>query len=254
MGEETWLVQGDEPVSHASALWLVGRDYPALGPVALATHPKGGALGISRGRLPKPYAHVEPNEDAALLVHTDGGVLLAVTDGFNGADASILVLEAVRDSADALVVADPRMFEKETGALMERIVPRVRALAPADTTLVTMAVYGESVHVASFGDSIAFSASHPEPLVPPDDFWLARNAHGRLGLEPHLAHFCRKGNERIAVVSDGIANYVPDPGQIPGWLARAADDRAAARMLLEEALNGGAGDNVALVTYGGDSP
>ncbi len=256
MGAEERLGTGWAPMSGSapSAVWLLGRDYPSLGPVALVAHPRGGALGISRGRLPKPYPHVEPNEDAALLVHTERGVLLGVVDGFNGADAALLTIEAVREAADDLVVAEPKAFDEAIGLLLERMLPQIRAVAPANTTLVVMALYGSSVHVASFGDSVAYRASRADPIIPPESFWLARDTQGGLEVGAHTEHFRREAGERLAVVSDGVTNFVPDPGQISGWLEKAPTDRAAARLVLEEALAGGAGDNVAVVTFGGDPP
>ena len=52
----------------------------------------------------------------------------------------------------------------------------------------------------------------------------------------------------IAVVSDGITNFIPDPTQIHGILEAAECDASAARALAEHAMTGGAGDNVAVAT------
>ncbi len=238
-------------MSSPSAVWLLGSDYPDLGPIALVSHSCGGALGLSRGRLPKPYAHVDPNEDAALLRHTARGTLLAVADGFNGAVAAELVLDAVHLAAAELVVGDPGAFEGAVAALIARTAAPIRAVAPSDTTLVLMAVLGDRVHVASFGDSAAYRALRREPLLPPTRPGLAALGLGSFAPEAHTTHFEREAGERVAVVSDGVTNYVADPAEIPTWLEGAADDREAVRAILEAALEGGAGDNVAAVTYRG---
>src|SRR5215470_12737194 len=95
------------------AIALLGKDWPELGPVGLLELPDGGAVAISRGAHPKPYAHTDPNEDAVLLVRTDAGVLLAIADGFNGSEASELGLAEVRARASALLEASGEAFRAE---------------------------------------------------------------------------------------------------------------------------------------------
>src|SRR5262245_64908204 len=108
------------------AIALLGRDWPELGPLGLADLPDGGALALSRGAQPKAYPHTDPNEDAALLVRTDAGVLLAVADGFNGCEVSELVIAQVRARAGELVEARGEAFRGE----MVRLAGAVRAGVP----------------------------------------------------------------------------------------------------------------------------
>ena len=71
---------------------------------------------------------------------------------------------------------------------------------------------------------------------------------------PFTAHFTREAGERVAVVSDGITNFLRDPARIPVWLAEAPDDTSAVRRIAEAALSSGAGDNLAVVAYEGPGP
>ncbi len=241
-------------IAH-SAVWLLGRDFPELGPVGLVGNPIGGALAISRGRFPKPYAHVDPNEDAALLVHTRSGSVIAVADGFNGAAAAELALEAVRESADRLVVEEPEAFDLAIRERARALAVELQGVAPSSTCLVLIAVCGQACHVASFGDSSAFRANTTAVLVPPNELpWPPGRAKPELLDTSFTAHFVRAPGERVAVVTDGITNYVREPTRIPSWLAEARDDTEAVRRIAEAALDAGAGDNLAVVAYGGPGP
>jgi hypothetical protein len=69
-------------------LMLRGADHPDLGEREVLALDAEHAIGISAGRLPKSYWHLDPNEDAALLSVSPTWALLAVADGHHGADAS----------------------------------------------------------------------------------------------------------------------------------------------------------------------
>lgn len=71
---------------------LRGREHPILGAVA-AVAEAGAAIALSRGGAVKRYAHVDPNEDAALFSAGPAGVLLAVADGHGGDAAAEVALE-----------------------------------------------------------------------------------------------------------------------------------------------------------------
>ncbi len=71
---------------------LRGREHPILGAVAVVSEGPL-AIALSRGGAPKRYAHVDPNEDAAVFAAGPGGLLLAVADGHNGHSAAETALE-----------------------------------------------------------------------------------------------------------------------------------------------------------------
>jgi serine/threonine protein phosphatase PrpC len=238
-----------------SAIWLLGRDYTEFGTLGLVAHPGGGALALSRGLVPKPYAHTDPNEDVALLVHADPGALLAVADGFNGAAASEIALETLHEQTERLLVQDAATFDERVRELFRSVSARTRPVLPSRTCLVLMAVVDGTCHAASFGDSTAFRAHDSQPLLLENTLIPGPNPspHALAG-SGFTAHFKRAPGERVAVVSDGITNFVPDPERIPTFLEEAQDDVEAAQQIAESALRGGAGDNVAVVVYGGSAP
>jgi hypothetical protein len=206
------------------AISLLGRDWPELGPLALVELDDGGALALSRGAKPKPYAHKDPNEDAALFVRLPIGALLAVADGFNGFDAAALAIERVQAFAERLVAS--------SGAGVPRADPR-----PASTTCARACPASESRARVSWwrrcaararswraGDAFAFRAGSPLPLIPQNAIVpaRARPARDRPGaLVPHVE---RAPGERVALVSDGVINFMPDPPEIPELLASAPSD------------------------------
>jgi hypothetical protein len=75
-----------------NAALLRGREHPEIGALAEVACDDTGAA-ISRGGAPKPYPHVDPNEDAALVARGTRGLLVAVADGHWGYRAAESVLE-----------------------------------------------------------------------------------------------------------------------------------------------------------------
>jgi serine/threonine protein phosphatase PrpC len=71
---------------------LRGREHVELGAIA-AVAEGCGAIALSLGGAKKQYAHVDPNEDAALLALGPAGVLVAVADGHHGFEAAEVALE-----------------------------------------------------------------------------------------------------------------------------------------------------------------
>jgi serine/threonine protein phosphatase PrpC len=229
------------------ALCLLGRDFPTLGPLGLAGFPDGGAIALSRGARPKPYRHVDPNEDAGLLVREGAGRLLAVADGFNGRRASEIAIERLRARASELLVSEVGAFEAAARALLEAIARDLADVGPSRTCLLFAALVGPRCHWASLGDSHLFRATAPEPVNGSSSLVLGP----RLPRLPAAPHWCdsfeREPGERIALASDGVANFVADPARIHAFVQEAASDRDAVRRLALEAMRGGAGDNVVVV-------
>ncbi len=89
-------------VSQA-ALW--GDEHTELGEMAVAPLRPSAAVALSRGKFPKGYPHLDPNEDAVLAA-TDGVTwLLAVADGHNGFDAARAAVAALQTGAAAILKA-----------------------------------------------------------------------------------------------------------------------------------------------------
>jgi hypothetical protein len=112
---------------------------------------------------------------------------------------------------------------------------------------------GPLCHWANFGDSGLFRASERDQLQPPNGLILgAPLGSWSVGnTPPWWGSFEREPDERIAVVTDGVINFIPSEGEIHAALRDAEDDVSAAVHLCQRAMLGGAGDNVAAAVIGG---
>ena len=236
------------------AIELLGSHWPELGPLALVELDDGGALALSRGAKPKSYPHKDPNEDAALLVRLPIGALLAIADGFNGFDAASLAIERVRARAEGLVASADAAFRAQVLDLVDDVRARLPRGSESRACLVVAALRGGRGELASFGDAFAFRSNAPLPLAPQNAIVLG-SERGPREIDPARWYrsFERAPGERVALVSDGVINFMPDPSEIPGLLASAASDLDCARALALIALRGGAGDNVAVAAFAGDT-
>jgi len=235
------------------ARWLElrGRDYPRLGPLAHAALADGGALALSRGEFHKPYAHVDPNEDGALLFRDGAAALLAVVDGFNGVAASEAGLDAVREHAPALAAAPDEDFER---CMKEALASGARALAGerrSRSCVLVAVIAGGVCRWASVGDCALWRAGADAAVTERDN---------RIVLGPGLVdgvpegvrwsgRFELRAGERVALMSDGVLNFVPDGDWIGEILRDAPDDATAAVALARAAMESGAGDNVAVAAF-----
>jgi serine/threonine protein phosphatase PrpC len=234
------------------AISLLGRHWPELGPLALVELDDGGALALSRGAQPKSYAHTDPNEDAALMVRLPAGVLLAVADGHNGLEAAELAIVRAQAGADFLLAATGADFRVRICELLDDVRARLTRGSRSRATLVLAALHADRVELASFGDAYAFRSGSPTPLIPPNAI-LVGSDHSPRDIEPaRWYRSCERApGERVALVSDGVINFMPDPSEIPGLLAAATGDLACVRTIALAALRGGAGDNVAVAAFAG---
>ncbi len=186
-------------------------------------------------------------------MRTPEGVALAVADGYNGSAASEQSLDAVRDAACALLVEDDEAFERVGAELARSIAASLAGVAPSRSCLLVAALRAGRCHFASFGDSALFRAGARGQLNAINELKLRPSLAARKLLTPlWCGGFERAPGERIAVVSDGVTNFMQDPASLPRLLADAPDDAAAARSIAEAALDGGAGDNVAVAVFGAE--
>ena len=92
------------PPTFHSAL-LLGEDHTELEEVAITEVAPNLAIGISRGRFPKGYPHIDPNEDAAYAATDGTTTVLAVADGHQGFDAARAATSAIADTAPGVIDA-----------------------------------------------------------------------------------------------------------------------------------------------------
>ncbi len=230
-------------------LLLLGRHYTTLGPLALAELPDGGALALTRGAVRKAYRYVDPNEDAALLVRTEHGTLLAVADGYNGSSASEFAIESVSACAAELIQTPGERFSGRVEQLALDISAQLRALDPARSCLLIAVVTGRSCRWLSLGDSILFRSTSPDVASPSNDLVLDPRLRALPAREDFwVGSFELKPGERIAAVTDGVTNFVAEPAVVSNLLSKAASDVHAARAVASAAMRGGAGDNIGIAT------
>jgi len=155
---------------------LRGREHTRLGVTAAVAEGRA-AIALSRGGAPKSYRYRDPNEDAALFVEAEGGILLAVADGHGGCDASETALEKLLATYAPAWTARTASGLRETwgnlafaalGALNAAILERV-ALGGTPTARTTIALAllrpaDDLLAFASFGDSHVFQLAAGEVL------------------------------------------------------------------------------------------
>jgi len=159
---------------------LRGREHTRIGAVGAVAQGRA-AVALSRGGAGKPYAHQEPNEDAALFAYGRHGGLAAVADGHFGATGAELALQYVLERAAPGWLgpdgppADDGAWRAEALAKFAEIDAAIVArgrdagLMAAPTTLcvaVTRPAAGRFWH-ASIGDSHLFEV-HGEAAVARD--------------------------------------------------------------------------------------
>lgn len=230
---------------------LYGADHTELDAATVADLDAATTVALTRGRFPKGYASVDPNEDAVLGAAGPAGRVLAVADGHNGVEASHAALRALAAHAEGLVTGPghggevvARLFEEAisaTAAALDGVAP------PRDrsrTALTVACVRPGEVHAGTLGDTVAAvvrgtrvrRVGRAGPFLGP---------HSPL---PAIARARLREGDVVVVFSDGLGDFLAG-----GWepaLAQAVASTSAAGAtathLVERAMSGGAGDNVAV--------
>ncbi len=244
----------EEDRLSVAALW--GHDSEELGAIEVLQPSPSLGLACGRGALPKPYAHLDPNEDAAAVAWGPDATVLVVADAHNGRDASEIavgrVLDAVGDEPAGLLAEDVLvdLFLDIGRAIIAGTVGHDGQRRASRTTLALACIAQGRLQWASMGDSevLVLGASSRGLTTPSHDFLGA----------PRLRHDVRRSldlgttgladDDWVALVTDGFTNYTAavDPVQGALWaLAKAPAPGDAAGALVRHAYASGAGDNVA---------
>jgi hypothetical protein len=253
---------------------LFGRTQQALGGVG-EDAADGVAVALTRGGAAKPYAHTEPNEDAAFAARGAHGALVAVADGHWGVRSAEIAIEQLRDrfAADWLDGA-ARSADRWYQDVLHALASMNDAMLAAQTedersrTTFALALLRESERLlvaASVGDSHLFVATPDgvrEILPRPKKFAVL--GHERCSVS-QLERFTRcdvrplDAIEAAVAVTDGLSEQgigVEDPEaavRAAVEAARAAPPaeraRSTARAIVDAAVAAHvehrAGDNVA---------
>jgi serine/threonine protein phosphatase PrpC len=145
-----------------------GREHTELGAIDIVAE-GSGAIAISIGGAKKRYAHVDPNEDSALLALGPAGMLVAVADGHHGFEAAEVALEYLANypaphwTEPGTVRADT--WRRQVGAVLEDTNRAIRAERPGSaegscTTLAMALVLPKdgALLYATIGDSHLYRA------------------------------------------------------------------------------------------------
>lgn len=245
----------------SSSVIVLGVDHEAPGATFTAPVGDGAALGIARGWRPKPYAYVDPNEDAVAAVIGEHAQMLVVADGHNGRRASHDAVRAVVD----LLGGGPHRPELGVEGLVDVVASvddRVSAVPAAGrvrsrTTLVVALRSRSVLQWVSVGDSalLAVTAERSHLLSRPTR-WFVGDGLGRDAILRTLpaGTVDLPASAAVLLATDGWTDYLPR-GMTPQAAAAAAVSGAdgpetAVRAVLSQAREGGAGDNVGVVVSG----
>lgn len=208
------------------------------------------AAALSRGRHPKGYPHVDPNEDAVLAVGGPGGAFVAALDGHDGADSASAALAALVAPAVGLCGTD-EVVETDLAAALRAARSAVAAAleglerprAQSRTALSVALVRGARLLHVTYGDtSVVLVRRGRGRLLSGTGDWLGPETP-----TPRVASARLKDGDQVVVVSDGISDFLG-----PGWLAdvaaavTAAAPEDACLRLISLAGDRGAGDNLAI--------
>jgi serine/threonine protein phosphatase PrpC len=144
-------------ITYSSAL-LLGSENTELGAVAVEALSDDLAIGLSRGRFPKSYSHIDPNEDAAFAATNGSASLIAVADGHNGRDAAEAAIEAIAEAASEViaapaVTATKRLLALASGGVRSAVSQLQPPRDQSRTALTLCFTVGNEMATATLGDS-----------------------------------------------------------------------------------------------------
>lgn len=223
-----------------------------LGEIAALSLGDDCAIALSRGRHPKGYAYLDPNEDAVGAAVDRETWLLAVVDGHWGFEAAQAALSAVMANSGPMSETDPHeviaeRFNSAAVAVAQAIDAAEGRRRDSRTTLTVAIVRGIEVSSATLGDSVAV-------LVTDDQIRQLRPASaGFLGPGTEVSRISVETVEAspgdvVVVCTDGLTAFL---GR--GWADELAelvreqtDPQQMVTSAIEAAFAGGAGDNIAV--------
>lgn len=222
---------------------LFGRDHTELGKLAVIEITPRLAIGISRGRFPKGYAHVDPNEDAVFAATDGETTVLAVADGHNGVDASHQTIEAIASTASETI--------NSPGGLLDRL---VRAAVESFTdlgdercrTALTVCVLDHTgVSAVTFGDTGVIVAGRRHSRV----YQGSSPFLGQQTGKPERLDLEQENSIALGVATDGVFGFMPKSVQGHHQPARAEIAQEYVERVIDLAFKGGAGDNIAVAAH-----
>jgi serine/threonine protein phosphatase PrpC len=253
----------DRPRSNGEAVraMLLGRDYTGPGAMATLRADARTAVGIARGWRPKPYAYVDPNEDAVAVAADDDVQLLVVADGHNGYRASHVAIESVLGALGATL---PRadLDDDDLVDLFARADQDIAEVVPPfgprnRTTLIVALRTRDTVQWAGVGDSaLLIVGAGVTAALPAQTRWFLGDHLSSPAMRESLARgrTAVPAHAWLVLATDGYTDYLPVPRPpaeaTQAFLRGVSDAERAAEALMRQARKGGAGDNVGVSISG----
>jgi serine/threonine protein phosphatase PrpC len=239
---------------------LLGREHTSPGAMATDTVDARTAVGLARGWRPKPYAYVDPNEDAVGIVADTDAQLLVVADGHNGHRASheavAVVVDELGDRLAAVELSDDVVVTL-IGKVEQRISQVVAPFGPRTrTTLVVALRRRQALQWLGVGDSALLIVGSDTRELPAQTGWFCGDQLAPAAVHNSLArgHVAVAPNAWVVLATDGYTDYLPvrrPPAEATKTFLRGVTAPATAvDALLRQARRGGAGDNVAVAVSG----
>ena len=232
---------------------LLGEDYPELEQIRVREFAPNVAIGISRGRFPKGYPHVDANEDAVYAATDGTTTVLAVADGHNGFDAARSAMMAIaaatpRFMNGALETVIRQISMAALAAVSEAVPPLPPPRDTSETSLTIAAIRDNAVATTTIGDTALFVVAGRRITRHGTDTEYVSPTTDAAAIEFISAKISAKAV--VILASDGFLDFAADPRTALRTAATLAVSDAA-NQLISEAFAGGAGDNIAIALYTG---
>jgi len=230
---------------------LLGSDHTELEEIAIQAITQNLAIGISRGRFPKGYPHVDPNEDAAYAATDGTTTILAVADGHHGFNAAQAAIAAIAEVAPPSIEEDPETVVRTLG---EAAIRAVAATVPglpgprksSRTSLTICVLRNGSLATLTIGDTACFLATRrrARQIGTTTDFLGPNTTAEALLLETTVV----QPEAAVVVTTDGFLDFASG---VEGTLRTTSNLSAneGVEELLSAAFSGGAGDNIAAAVF-----
>jgi serine/threonine protein phosphatase PrpC len=244
------MLRDSLPEQRVTGAVLLGPDHTRLDESAVRSIGLRSAIGLSRGRFPKGYPQVDPNEDAAAAYTNGDRWLMAVADGHGGAAAAEAVVQAIASHARSLLAEQPERATRAAMVLAARAVLEVNAglggSQSSRTALTVASICGNVAHHTGAGDSAMYvvAGRRVRRVDTPAPFLGAGDE-----TEPPVYRVPLRRVGAVILATDGLTDFLGHNWRHAIRAACAPSPDATAGALMEAAFTGGAGDNVAVAVW-----